>query len=140
MKQSRNRRSERPQVAAKRNLILEGAMRLFADCGFHAARMDDLAAALGIAKGSIFQHFGSKQGLFLEVYKHAAKSLPRYLDAPREVCETGFFEVLRYWLAHTDHLVHENWLPYRIYLLGNYGTDLAVKREVNRFLAAEYPN
>jgi len=102
--------------------------------------MDDLAADLGIAKGSIFQHFGSKQELFLEVYKQAAKSLPSYLDVPREVRDRGFFKVLKYWLERTHHLVREDWIPHRICLLGNYGTDLATKREVNRFLKAEDPD
>jgi hypothetical protein len=35
--------------------------------------------------------------------------------------------------------VHEDWIPYRIYLLGNYGTSLALKREINRFLTSEDP-
>lgn len=135
-----NQKKKRAQVIAKRELILEGAMSLFAKAGFHAARMDDLAADLGIAKGSIFQHFGSKQGLFLEVYKRAARSLPSYLDAPQEVREQGFFAVLKYWLERTHHLVREDLLPYRICLLGNYGTDLSIKREVNRFLRAEDPD
>ena len=77
-----------------------------------------IAAALGIAKGSIFQHFGSKDGLFFEVYKKAVRSFPRYLDAPAEVRERGFFEVLRYWLVSTEHLLHEDWIPYRVSLLG----------------------
>jgi TetR/AcrR family transcriptional regulator len=94
---------------------------------------------LGIAKGSIFQHFGSKDGLFLEVYKKAARSFPSYLDAPPEVCDRGFFEVLRYWLARTEHLVREDWIPYRVSLLGNYGTSLPLKREINRFMLAEDP-
>jgi AcrR family transcriptional regulator len=34
-------------------------MRLFAEQGYHAARVGDIAAELGIAKGSIFQHFGA---------------------------------------------------------------------------------
>ena len=101
--------------------------------------MGDIAAVLGIAKGSIFQHFGSKDGLFFEVYKKAVRSFPRYLDAPVEVRDQGFFEVLRYWLVRTEHLVHEDWIPYRVSLLGNYGTDLTLKREINRFLIAEDP-
>src|SRR5437660_4970641 len=137
---SPKQRAERAHVAAKRELILRGAMNSFASVGFHAARMDDLAAELGIAKGSIFQHFGSKQTLFLEVYKQAAKSLPSYLDVPSEVRDRGFFEVLKYWLQRTHHLVREDWVPYRICLLGNYGTDLAIKREVNRFLKTEDPD
>ena len=94
---------------------------------------------LGIAKGSIFQHFGSKDGLFFEVYKRAVRSFAKYLDVPAQVKESGFFEILRYWLARTEHLVHEDWIPYRISLLGNYGTDLVLKREINRFLISEDP-
>ena len=47
--------------------------------------------------------------------------------------------MLRYWLVRTEHLVHEDWIPYRISLLGNYGTDLVLKREINRFLISEDP-
>ena len=118
---------------------MEAATLHFAEHGYHAARVGDIAIALGIAKGSIFQHFGSKDGLFFEVYKRAVRSFPKYLDAPAEVQKDGFFEILRYWLARTEHLLHEDWIPYRISLLGNYGTDLVLKREINRFLVSEDP-
>ena len=129
----------RPSSEAKRARIVEAATQHFAERGYHDARVGDLATALGIAKGSIFQHFGSKDGLFFEVYKRAVRSFAKYLDAPSDVRAQGFFEVLRYWLARTEHLVHEDWIPYRISLLGNYGTDLVLKREINRFLMTEDP-
>ena|SRR5579863_9397216 len=129
----------RPRSEAKRTKIIDAAMRHFAEQGYHAARVGDIAALLGIAKGSIFQHFGSNDGLFFEVYKRAVRSFPRYLDAPANVRESGFFEVLRYWLVRTEHLIREDWIPYRVSLLGNYGTDLALKHEINRFLMAEDP-
>jgi TetR/AcrR family transcriptional regulator len=129
----------RPRSEAKRVKIVDAAMRHFAEHGYHASRVGDIADGLGIAKGSVFQHFGSKDGLFFEVYKKAVRSFPRYLDAPAEIHSKGFFEVLRYWLASTDHLIREDWIPYRVSLLGNYGTDLALKREINRFLLAEDP-
>src|ERR1700757_4953229 len=129
----------RPRSEAKRSRIVEAATLHFADHGYHAARVGDIAAGLGIAKGSVFQHFGSKDGLFFEVYKRAVRSFAKYLDAPAEVRQAGFFEVLRFWLVRTEHLVHEDWIPYRISLLGNYGTDLVLKREINRFLLSEDP-
>jgi TetR/AcrR family transcriptional regulator len=130
---------ERPRSENKRSKIIDVAMRHFAEQGYHAARVGDMATELGIAKGSIFQHFGSKDGLFFEVYKKAVRSFSRYLDAPADVRERGFFEVVRYWLESTEHLIREDWIPYRVCLLGNYGTDLALKREINRFLLAEDP-
>jgi len=129
----------RPRSEAKRARIIEAATQHFAEHGYHAARVGDITAALGIAKGSVFQHFHSKDGLFFEVYKQAVRSFAKYLDAPEEVRQGGFFEVLRYWLVRTEHMLHEDWIPYRIALLGNYGTDLVLKREINRFLIAEDP-
>jgi TetR/AcrR family transcriptional regulator len=129
----------RPRSEAKRTRIIDAAMRHFAEQGYHAARVGDIAAQLGIAKGSVFQHFGSKDGLFFEVYKKAVRAFPAYLDAPADIQAQGFFEVLRYWLVRTEHMLHEDWIPYRVSLLGNYGTDLTLKREINRFLLTEDP-
>jgi len=130
---------EHPRSEVKRARIVEAAMQHFAETGYHRVRIGDIAAALGIAKGSIFQHFGSKDGLFFEVYKQAVRAFPKYLDAPSEIRAAGFFSVLHYWLVRTEHMVQEDWVPYRISLLGNYGTDLTLKREINRFLMTEDP-
>jgi TetR/AcrR family transcriptional regulator len=129
----------RPRSEAKRARIVEVAIRHFAEQGYSAARVEDIAAELGIAKGSVFQHFKSKDGLFFEAYKKAVRSFPKYMEAPPEVQKQGFFEMLRYWLGRTENMVRDNWASYRIYLVGNYGTDLALRREINRFLVAEDP-
>ncbi|HEX6504734.1 MAG TPA: TetR/AcrR family transcriptional regulator [Terriglobales bacterium] len=131
--------SPHSRAQAKRFRIIEVAMRHFAEHGYEAARVGDMADELGIAKGSIFQHFGSKEGLFLEVYKKAARSFSPYLNVPAEIRQGGFFEILRYWLVRTEHFVREDWIPYRVYLLGNYGTSLTLKREINRFITSEDP-
>ena len=47
--------------------------------------------------------------------------------------------MLGYWLDRTEHLIHEDWVPYRVSLIGNYGTDLTLKRDINRFLLSEDP-
>jgi AcrR family transcriptional regulator len=129
----------RPRSEAKRARIVDTAIRHFAERGYNAARVEDIAAELDIAKGSVFQHFKSKDGLFFEAYKKAARSFPKYMEAPEEVLKQGFFETLRYWLGRTERMVRDNWTAYRIYLMGNYGTDLALRREINRFLVAEDP-
>jgi AcrR family transcriptional regulator len=124
---------------AKRERILEAATRLFAERGYAAARAEDVAKAAGIAKGSVFQHFGSKEALFLEVYKRAMASFSAYLSAPEAVLGQGFFATLRYWLERTEGALREDWVPCRIALLGNYGADLGLRREINRFLKARDP-
>src|SRR6202158_3414539 len=79
-----------PRLEAKRARIIDAALRHFAEQGYHAARIEDLAAQLGFAKGSIFQYFGSKAGLFLEAYKKSVRSFPAYLDSPPQIREKGF--------------------------------------------------
>jgi len=128
-----------PRSAAKRDRIVEAAMAAFAERGYQGARVEDIATELGIAKGSVFQHFGSKAGLFLAAYRRAAESLPAWLDAPDGIRAEGFWAVLTYWLERTQHLIHEDWIPYRVSLVGNYGTDLELRREINRFLVSEDP-
>ena len=114
-------------------------MNRFAADGYEGARVEDVALDLGIAKGSIFQHFGSKAGLFLECYRQAVTSLPAWLDAPLAVRSEGFFAVVTYWLDRTEHLIQDDWVPYRVALIGDYGSDLALKRDINRFLVSEDP-
>jgi AcrR family transcriptional regulator len=44
--------------------ILEAALACFADKGFAATRMDDIAAHAGITKGTIYLYFESKEAVF----------------------------------------------------------------------------
>jgi AcrR family transcriptional regulator len=131
--------SREAQLAAKREAIVAAAVRQFAEHGYEGARVEAIAAELGIAKGSVFAHFESKAGLFLAAYKAAVRSLARWQDAPPETLDAGFFATVRYWLDRTGHLVRDDWTVYRATLIGNHGTDLAIKREVVRFLADEDP-
>lgn len=126
-----------PRTEAKRQLIVDTAMRAFAESGYQGARVEDIAKELGIAKGSVFQYFGTKEGLFFAAYRKAVASLPAWLDAPEKVLDQGFFFTLRYWLEQTENLMRDDWIPTRITLIGNYGTDLSLKREINRFLAGD---
>lgn len=53
------RRSEaRPQE------ILDAALALFAEKGFAATRMDEIASAAGVTKGTIYLYFESKERIF----------------------------------------------------------------------------
>ncbi len=129
----------RPRSVARRHQIVDVAMRLFAENGYQGARMEDLAKRLGISKASIFQYFDSKEALFLEVHKKAVRMLPSWLDAPPEVLQKGFFSTLRFWLESTEHMIHDDWIPARVGILANHGTDLRLKHAINRFMSGEDP-
>lgn len=57
----------RPTSIIKRRAVLEAAERAFLGEGYDATTMDDIAASSGVAKQTLYAHFGSKQGLFLEL-------------------------------------------------------------------------
>jgi AcrR family transcriptional regulator len=56
---------ERGDAARNRALLLDAARRLVADRGADAVTMDDVAAAAGVGKGTLFRRFGSRAGLMM---------------------------------------------------------------------------
>ena len=60
---------------ARRAQILDAAGRVFADAGFEAASIDRIADAAGISPPVIYDHFGSKQELFVAVMEEARDEL-----------------------------------------------------------------
>ncbi|MGO8956562.1 MAG: TetR/AcrR family transcriptional regulator [Streptosporangiaceae bacterium] len=124
---------------AKRERIVQVAMDHFAASGYEGAKVEAIAAAAGVSKGAVFGYFGSKAGLFLATYQAATRSFSRYLDAPDEVLADGFFAVVTYWLRNTPELIHRGWVPYRVTLLGNYCSDLGLRRSITQYLEFEDP-
>jgi TetR/AcrR family transcriptional regulator len=55
----------------KRERILHAATRLFAERGFNQTDMDEIARRSGVAKGSLYNYFRSKDDLFLHVCRDA---------------------------------------------------------------------
>jgi AcrR family transcriptional regulator len=54
---------ERADAARNRAAVLEAAARLFAERDVGAVSMDQVAAAAGVGKGTLFRRFGDKSGL-----------------------------------------------------------------------------
>ena len=61
--------------AQRRNQLLELATRVFTEKGYQATSMDDIAAAAGVTKPVLYQHFNSKQSLYIEVLDIIAESM-----------------------------------------------------------------
>jgi AcrR family transcriptional regulator len=51
----------------KRRAILDAALEVFADSGYSQASIDVIAAKAGVAKPTIYNHFGDKEQLFRAV-------------------------------------------------------------------------
>jgi AcrR family transcriptional regulator len=123
----------------RRDRILEAAMRHFADRGYRGTRVEDVAAEVGVAKGTVFLDFGSKEALFLDAFKRAVSLLPAWLDAPADVVEQGFWAVLDWWLQRAEELVASDPVPNRVALIARTDTSLDIRRPVDRFMRSEDP-
>ena len=55
----------RPRRNEVRSRVLQAAGKVFAERGFAAASLDQVAAAAGFTKGAVYSNFGSKDELFL---------------------------------------------------------------------------
>lgn len=56
---------ERGDAARNRALLLQAARQLVAERGADAVTTDDIAAAAGVGKGTLFRRFGSRAGLMM---------------------------------------------------------------------------
>lgn len=55
--------------------IMETAQRMFAASGFAAVGLDEVAAESGVTRGAVYNHFGSKRGLFLVVFDRTQQTV-----------------------------------------------------------------
>ena len=83
-------------ASARRRQLLDAALDAFADRGFHATSMNDVADAAGVTKPVLYQHFGSKRALYQELLDDVAATLEARIHeatataSPRSQVEAGF--------------------------------------------------
>ena len=76
-------RSDR-RKAATAAAIMKAAERHFLDKGFHGTKIEDVATDADVATGSIYVHFGSKEGLYLALIERALRVEEQYLASAFE--------------------------------------------------------
>jgi AcrR family transcriptional regulator len=64
---ARTRATTEPAKLARRASLLSAASALFASHDFDNVSIDDIAKKAGLAKGTVYLYFGSKEGLFLRL-------------------------------------------------------------------------
>jgi AcrR family transcriptional regulator len=100
--------SMRLPAPARREQILDVSVQVFAHRGFHSTSMNDVADAAGVTKPVLYQHFDSKQDLYLALLDEAGTRLRTTVtkavssaQSGKEQTEFGFKAYFR-WVAD-DH-------------------------------------
>jgi AcrR family transcriptional regulator len=98
--------TRRLTAEARRRQLFDVALTLFADHGYAATTMDDIAEAAGVTKPLVYQHFASKRALYLElmdVFSHeivaAVARATEAAEGPRRQVELGFAAYFQLMLA-----------------------------------------
>ena len=109
--QPKSRRDGRARMTGKerREQLLDIGRSLFAQKGFDATSVEEIAAKAGVSKPVVYEHFGGKEGLYAVVVDREMSAL---LDAitgaltssghPRELLERAAFALLDYVETSTD--------------------------------------
>lgn len=99
-KPRRRRKEARPAE------LLDAALEVFCERGFAAARMDDIAARAGVAKGTLYLYFPSKDEIFKALVKLAAAANVERVEALAAAHQGSMAALLRQILALAPHLLN----------------------------------
>jgi len=75
----------RPEGRPMRESILAAAVQLFAEYGYHAAPLRDIARIAGIQAASIYHHYPNKQSLLVEIME---THMQRLIGALEHILQT----------------------------------------------------
>lgn len=81
MAEQRSRPGGTQAASSKRDEILAVAAELFAERGFEATTIQDIADRVGMLKGSLYYHIKSKEQLLVEIVQKTHEIFSRNLDA-----------------------------------------------------------
>jgi AcrR family transcriptional regulator len=101
--------TERLPAARRRRQLFGVALHLFAEQGFHATSMNDIAISAGVTKPVLYQHVPSKRALYLELLDDVGNDLldtitkaTAQANSPADQVRLGFRAFFRYVIDEGD--------------------------------------
>lgn len=88
--------------------IVAAALEVFAEKGFAAARLDDIAARAGVSKGALYLYFETKHDLFRAVVHDAITPNIDAIEAAARTMELPIGEVIRLLLARAAEVLADS--------------------------------
>jgi AcrR family transcriptional regulator len=80
-----SRRRRRPRNEIRAEEIIRSAGELFAEKGYSATTLDDIAARVGLLAGSLYYYIKSKEDLLYEFAKRVGQEMNSLIDEEQEV-------------------------------------------------------
>ena len=93
-----------------RQVLLAAACAVFAEQGYAAAKMTDIAARAGLSVGSIYHHFGAKSELYLALWRRYHLAREEAADqAVARAASAGVTDSARLWAAGARAILQASW-------------------------------
>jgi AcrR family transcriptional regulator len=103
-------------ITARRNQILDAATGVFAEKGFHRAKIKDIARVAGIADGTVYNYFENKTALMLGIFDRLNESDQRNEDFSKS-SEVDFRSFMKAYLRHRLTILRaDNFEVFRVVL------------------------
>jgi AcrR family transcriptional regulator len=119
----------------RRQQLIDVAREVFAEKGFHATSMDEVASNAGVTKPVLYQHFPSKRALYLELLQVTGAHLLRDLEQATRRATSGRERVEEGFAAYF-HFVVSNRSSFRLLFGASIRTDPEFSRLVEATIAA----
>ena len=101
----------RRRKEARPNEIVDAALVVFAEKGFAAAKLDDIARRAGISKATLYLYFDTKEEIFRAVAQAAVASLPKLLGRKTEGPDAPFSELAPHLLSRAAEMMEGGRVP-----------------------------
>ena len=73
--------------------IFETSMKLFAEKGYDATSIEEITASVGVAKGTLYYHFTSKEEIFNFLIEEGVKLLKNSIEIKTENLENSLDKI-----------------------------------------------
>lgn len=73
--------------------IFETSMKLFAEKGYDATSIEEITANVGVAKGTLYYHFSSKEEIFQFLIEEGVKLLKNSVEIKTEKLENSIDKI-----------------------------------------------
>ena len=93
---------------SKREQIMQGALELFIEQGFHGTSVQMIADRVGIAAGSLYRYFQGKEQLIHQLYRMSVEMMVEKLFHGVQLNEVNFSTYRRLWLNASSGIQSHN--------------------------------
>ena len=85
-----------PKRIKKKDLILESAISIFSQYGYHNTKLEQITKSLDLTDKSIYYYFSSKGDLFIEVILSIQTKLDKLIESINKIDDTHLMKIKTY--------------------------------------------